>query len=166
MFTVSPTCMLPVGRRPALPGRAPGAPVAGMIAGALQRRTGLDFDLHSWRHTTATRLLRNAVPIEVVSKLLGHQYHHDLHCLWAFNGRGRVPRVGAGGLVDRARGALVRVPATKRACWPSCGHRAAGVSGRRTQLRRRRSRSVAHLPPRTMLADRRRPGTLPRHLQR
>lgn len=38
----------------------------------LRRRTGIDFDPHWWRHTTATRLLRDGVPIEVVSKLLGH----------------------------------------------------------------------------------------------
>jgi integrase len=38
----------------------------------LRRRTGIDFDPHWWRHTAATRLLRNGVPIEVVSKLLGH----------------------------------------------------------------------------------------------
>lgn len=38
----------------------------------LRRRTGIDFDPHWWRHTAATRLLRDGVPIEVVSKLLGH----------------------------------------------------------------------------------------------
>jgi integrase/recombinase XerD len=38
----------------------------------LRRRTGIDFDPHWFRHTAATRLLRDGVPIEVVSKLLGH----------------------------------------------------------------------------------------------
>lgn len=38
----------------------------------LRRRTGIDFDPHWFRHTTATRLLRDGVPVEVVSKILGH----------------------------------------------------------------------------------------------
>jgi integrase/recombinase XerD len=38
----------------------------------LRKRTGIDFDPHWWRHTAATRMLRDGVPIEVVSKLLGH----------------------------------------------------------------------------------------------
>ncbi|MGP3938031.1 site-specific integrase [Nonomuraea sp. KM88] len=38
----------------------------------LRRRTGIDFDPHWWRHTYATRLLRDGVPVEVVSTLLGH----------------------------------------------------------------------------------------------
>jgi integrase len=38
----------------------------------LRRRPGIDFDPHWYRHTAATRLLRDGVPIEVVSKLLGH----------------------------------------------------------------------------------------------
>jgi integrase/recombinase XerD len=38
----------------------------------LRRRTGIDFDPHWYRHTAATRLLRDGVPLEVVSKLLGH----------------------------------------------------------------------------------------------
>jgi site-specific recombinase XerD len=38
----------------------------------LRRRTGIDFDLHWCRHTMATRLLRDGVPVEVVSKILGH----------------------------------------------------------------------------------------------
>ncbi|MGA5504962.1 tyrosine-type recombinase/integrase [Streptomyces umbrinus] len=36
------------------------------------RRTGIAFDPHWCRHTAATRALRDGVPIEVVSKLLGH----------------------------------------------------------------------------------------------
>ncbi|GAA4475386.1 hypothetical protein GCM10023094_12780 [Rhodococcus olei] len=38
----------------------------------LRRDTGIDFDPHWYRHTYATRLLRDEVPVEVVSKLLGH----------------------------------------------------------------------------------------------
>jgi len=38
----------------------------------LRQRTGLDFDPHWLRHTAATRMLRDGVPIEVVSMLLGH----------------------------------------------------------------------------------------------
>ena len=38
----------------------------------LRRRTGIDFDPHWWRHTAATRMLRDGVAVESVSKLLGH----------------------------------------------------------------------------------------------
>lgn len=38
----------------------------------LRKRTGLDFDPHWFRHTAATRMLRDQVPLEVVSTLLGH----------------------------------------------------------------------------------------------
>lgn len=38
----------------------------------LRARTGLAFDPHWFRHSAATRWLRDGVPIEVVSKLLGH----------------------------------------------------------------------------------------------
>jgi site-specific recombinase XerD len=38
----------------------------------LRKRTGIDFDPHWFRHTAATRMLREQVPLEVVSKLLGH----------------------------------------------------------------------------------------------
>ncbi|MFE7423386.1 site-specific integrase [Rhodococcus sp. NPDC057529] len=38
----------------------------------LRRDTGIDFDPHWYRHTYATRMLRDKVPVEVVSKLLGH----------------------------------------------------------------------------------------------
>jgi site-specific recombinase XerD len=38
----------------------------------LRRRTGIGFDPHWCWHTAATRMLRDGVPIEVVSKLLGH----------------------------------------------------------------------------------------------
>lgn len=42
------------------------------LVGRLRRRTGLDFDPHWFRHTAATRMLRDSVPLEVVSTLLGH----------------------------------------------------------------------------------------------
>lgn len=38
----------------------------------IRARTGIDFDPHWFRHSMATRALRDGVPIEVVSKLLGH----------------------------------------------------------------------------------------------
>jgi site-specific recombinase XerD len=38
----------------------------------LRSRTGIDFDPHWFRHSMATRALRDGVPIEVVSRLLGH----------------------------------------------------------------------------------------------
>jgi integrase/recombinase XerD len=38
----------------------------------LRARTGIVFDPHWWRHSAATRWLRDGVPIEVVSTLLGH----------------------------------------------------------------------------------------------
>ena len=38
----------------------------------LRRRTGIDFDPHWLRHTVATKWLRDGVPVEIVSNLLGH----------------------------------------------------------------------------------------------
>src|SRR3989441_7162193 len=38
----------------------------------LRARTGIDFDPHWFRHSAATRWLRDGVSIEVVSTLLGH----------------------------------------------------------------------------------------------
>jgi len=42
------------------------------LVGRLRRRTGVVFDPHWYRHTAATRLLRDGVPVEVVSVILGH----------------------------------------------------------------------------------------------
>lgn len=38
----------------------------------LRKCTGIDFDPHRRRHGLATRMLRDEVPVEVVSTLLGH----------------------------------------------------------------------------------------------
>ena len=53
-------------------GRALTYPAVYDLVLRLRRRTGIDFDPHWFRHTMATRALRDGVPIEVVSKLLGH----------------------------------------------------------------------------------------------
>jgi integrase/recombinase XerD len=38
----------------------------------LRGRVGFSFDPHWFRHSAATRMLRDGVPLEVVSKILGH----------------------------------------------------------------------------------------------
>jgi site-specific recombinase XerD len=53
-------------------GRALTYPAVYDLVRRLRARTGIDFDPHWYRHSMATRLLRDGVPIEVVSKLLGH----------------------------------------------------------------------------------------------
>jgi len=53
-------------------GQAMSYPAAYDLVMRLRRRTGIDFDPHWLRHTAATRMLRDKVPIEVVSTLLGH----------------------------------------------------------------------------------------------
>jgi site-specific recombinase XerD len=53
-------------------GQALGYPAVYDLVVRLRARTGIDFDPHWFRHSTATRALRDGVPIEVVSKLLGH----------------------------------------------------------------------------------------------
>jgi integrase/recombinase XerD len=53
-------------------GRAMSYPAVYDLVLRLRRRTGIDFDPHWYRHTMATRLLRDGVPIEVVCTLLGH----------------------------------------------------------------------------------------------
>ena len=53
-------------------GRAWSYPAVYDLVVRLRTRTGIDFDPHWLRHTMATRALRDRVPIEVVSKLLGH----------------------------------------------------------------------------------------------
>jgi integrase/recombinase XerD len=53
-------------------GQALSYPAAYDLVKRLRKRTGVDFDPHWYRHTYATRLLRDGVPLEVVSTLLGH----------------------------------------------------------------------------------------------
>ena len=53
-------------------GQAWSYPAAYDLVGRLRSRTGLDFGPHWFRHSAATRWLRDGVPVEVVSKLLGH----------------------------------------------------------------------------------------------
>ncbi len=53
-------------------GQAWSYPAAYDLVMRLRAKTGLDFDPHWFRHSAATRWLRDGVPVEVVSKLLGH----------------------------------------------------------------------------------------------
>jgi integrase/recombinase XerD len=53
-------------------GHAWGYPAVYDLVVRVRRRTGIDFDPHWFRHTAATRMLRDSVPLEVVSTLLGH----------------------------------------------------------------------------------------------
>jgi integrase/recombinase XerD len=53
-------------------GRALSYPAVYDLVRRVRARIGIDFDPHWCRHTAATRWLRDGVPIEVVSKLLGH----------------------------------------------------------------------------------------------
>src|SRR5258708_4473368 len=53
-------------------GQAWSYPAAYDLVTRLRAKTGLDFDPHWFRHSAATRWLRDGVPVEVVSKLLGH----------------------------------------------------------------------------------------------
>jgi integrase/recombinase XerD len=53
-------------------GQAWSYPAVYDLVGRLRARTGLDFDPHWLRHSAATGWLRDGVPVEVVSTLLGH----------------------------------------------------------------------------------------------
>jgi integrase/recombinase XerD len=53
-------------------GRAWSYPAAYDLVMRLRAKTGIAFDPHWFRHSAATRWLRDGVPVEVVSKLLGH----------------------------------------------------------------------------------------------
>ena len=53
-------------------GRAWSYPAVYDLVVRLRARTGIGFDPHWCRHSMATRALRDGVPIEVVSSLLGH----------------------------------------------------------------------------------------------
>ena len=43
------------------------------LIGRIAKRTGVAFTAHMLRHTHATELIRNGVPIEVVARLLTHR---------------------------------------------------------------------------------------------
>ena len=53
-------------------GQAWSYPAAYDLVTRVRAKTGLDFDPHWFRHSAATRWLRDGVPAEVVSRLLGH----------------------------------------------------------------------------------------------
>jgi site-specific recombinase XerD len=53
-------------------GQALSYPAAYDLVLRLRRLASVEFDPHWMRHTAATRWLRDGVPVEVVSKLLGH----------------------------------------------------------------------------------------------
>ena len=53
-------------------GQAMSYPAVYDLVRRLRRRTGIEFGLHWFRHSAATRMLRDGVPLEVVSKVLGH----------------------------------------------------------------------------------------------
>jgi integrase/recombinase XerD len=53
-------------------GQALSYPAVYDLVKRLRKRTGIEFDPHWCRHSAATRMLRDGVPLEVVSKLLGH----------------------------------------------------------------------------------------------
>lgn len=53
-------------------GKALSYPAVYDLVRRLRQRTKIDFDPHWWRHSAATRMLRDGVPIEIVSTLLGH----------------------------------------------------------------------------------------------
>jgi integrase/recombinase XerD len=53
-------------------GQAWSYPAVYDLVARLRTRTGLDFDPHWFRHSAATRWLRDGVPVEIVSRLLGH----------------------------------------------------------------------------------------------
>jgi integrase len=53
-------------------GHAWSYPAAYDLVLRLRAKTGIDFDPHWFRHSAATRMLRDGVPVEVVSKVLGH----------------------------------------------------------------------------------------------
>ena len=53
-------------------GQAMAYPAAYDLVRRVRQRTGIEFEPHWFRHSAATRMLRDRVPIEVVSQVLGH----------------------------------------------------------------------------------------------
>ena len=131
--------------------RWPIRPVYDLVRGCAAR-TGIDFDPHWYRHTTATRLLRDGVPIEVVSTVLGHaSITTTVQTVWAPDQRGRPPGARGGRLVrrdGRCRGD--RHPSRPVLARPGLlgqahGGGPAGVPGRRARLRPGRPRCSAEV---------------------
>jgi integrase len=54
-------------------GQPLGYPAVHRLIGRIAKRTGVAFTAHMLRHTHATELIRNGVPIEVVARLLTHR---------------------------------------------------------------------------------------------
>ena len=74
----------------------------------LRARTGIEFDPHWFRHSAATRWLRDGVSIEVVSKLLGHSSVTTTSAIIrASDGRGRAGGAGEGRLAHREGSVVV-----------------------------------------------------------
>src|SRR5262249_41405991 len=63
-------------------GQALASPAVYDLVLRLRRRTGIDFDPHWFRHGAATRMLRDGVPIEVVSAVLGHASVTTTQSIW------------------------------------------------------------------------------------
>jgi integrase len=53
-------------------GQAMSYPAVYDLVRRIRGRTGLEFGPHWFRHSAATRMLRDGVPVEVVCKVLGH----------------------------------------------------------------------------------------------
>lgn len=99
-----------------------GYPAAYDLVRRLRRRTGIGFDPHWCRHTAATRMLRDGVPIEVVSRLpWPRRPDHHFQRVWAPDRRRRPRGAGTGGLVHRAGGAAMTSPAPVSSASPGAG---------------------------------------------
>ena len=82
----------------------------------LRARTGIEFDPHWFRHSAATRWLRDGVPdrgrLQAAGSLVGG---HDVGHIRAPDGGGRAGGAGEGGLVHRAGGVLVTAAGSRQA---------------------------------------------------
>jgi len=54
-------------------GQPLGYPAVHQLVGRIAARTGIAFTAHMLRHTRATELIRDGVPVEVVARLLTHR---------------------------------------------------------------------------------------------